>query len=165
MKIELQIDASRVLKVLFALLFLWAGLSKLPDPHSFQAALAGYRLGLPPGVLKLVAITLPWVEILTGLAILTGVWRTATASLLVLFFALFVLLTGIAAIRGLDIACGCFNLSLIGITPGSPTAAWLESAGFAFARNLALLALSLWFYRLVDRDREDFALAQTTKNA
>ncbi len=63
---------------------------------------------LPLGLVNLVAITLPWIEVAAGLMLLLG-WRTRPASLLVAGMMLvFIAALTIALARGLDMSCGCF---------------------------------------------------------
>ena len=106
-----------------------------------------HRLGLPSELLKLVALTLPWLEILIAFALVIRFRLHTAAILLTALLGGFVFLTGLAMLRGLDIACGCFNWGLLGLDKSGELVGWLESATFAFFRNLALLALALWFMR------------------
>jgi len=43
-------------------------------------------------------------------------------------------------LRGLDIACGCFDLTMIGIADDSAVMHFVDSVRFAFFRNFVLLA-------------------------
>jgi uncharacterized membrane protein YphA (DoxX/SURF4 family) len=89
---------------------------------------------LPDPYAALVAMFLPWLEILAGLAVITGVMRKG--GLLVLNGSLLVFLAaiGIAWVRGTDIRCGCFGGS------GDATSNYVE----LIVRDLALLALGAW---------------------
>jgi len=120
-------------------LFLWAGVSKAANGVAFLAALNAYELPLPRVVLASVAITLPWVEILSGLLLATRT-RVAPALLLSLLMTLaFCVATGQAVVRGLDISCGCLDLDFLSATPWPQAQKILESVGAAFLRNLAML--------------------------
>jgi hypothetical protein len=60
----------------------------------------------------------------------------------------FVIATGQAWLRGLDIACGCFNLKIFGLNESAPgLVRWLESVAFAFFRNLLLAGLAGFLLR------------------
>lgn len=88
--------------------FVLAGALKIADPAQFAIDVAHYRL-LPLGLVNLVAILLPWIELVAGLFVLAGIWLRAASlvltSLTVMF--LFVILSALA--RGLNIECGCFG--------------------------------------------------------
>jgi putative oxidoreductase len=88
-------------------LFLFACWHKLLDPHAFAVDIATYQI-LPLALVNLLAIVLPWVELLTGFMLLLGL-RTRAASLLVAaMLAMFTAAISIAVAKGLDLACGCF---------------------------------------------------------
>jgi hypothetical protein len=54
---------------------------------------------------------LPWLEFMTGLFLITGLWIKGNALILSILSLLFGIITGIAIFRGLDISCGCFSLT------------------------------------------------------
>src|ERR1044072_3754355 len=53
--------------------FVLAGTLKIADPAKFAIDLGNYRL-LPHETIHLVASLLPWIEVVTGFFVLTGVW-------------------------------------------------------------------------------------------
>ncbi len=121
------------------LLMIWAAMGKLVNAQEFLVALRAYQLPMPDLILRLVAIGLPWLELLCGLGLLAGWWLETNLGLVTVLMALFVLATGQAWARGLEIACGCFGGSLEEET-------FLGSVPFAFFRNLVLTAIAgaLW---------------------
>lgn len=133
-------------------LLLWAAVSKLANPTEFLGAIYAYELPLPRSLLQTAAVVLPWIELLCGLLLLAGFW-TAPALLLVTgLMGCFVVATGLAWARGLDISCGCFNLKILGLTERAPGFVRLvESVSFAFFRNLLLAALAGWLLRQTRR--------------
>lgn len=141
----------RGLRWLLAALLLWAAVSKLANAHEFLGDLYGYELPLPRGLLKLVAVALPWVELCCGLLLLGGWWCETALLLVGALFVGFVLATGQAWLRGLPIACGCFDFRLLGLDPEGGLVRVLESPGVAFLRNLLLLAAVAWLFRPVCR--------------
>jgi putative oxidoreductase len=130
---------NRTLPLIFRLVlgsvFIWAGTIKVLGPIDFLVSTYGYQTHLPETLLRLAVVTLPWVEILCGLAILTGVWLEAGLILSAGMLAVFIPLTGQAWLRGLDISCGCFGSML-------EEESFLGSVQFAFFRNLVLMAIA-----------------------
>jgi uncharacterized membrane protein YphA (DoxX/SURF4 family) len=130
------------------LLLVWASLSKLANLHEFYVSIVAYRMPLPDTMLRLTAIILPWLELLCGLLLLGKIWPRAALVWAMMMFAVFVFATGQAWARGLDIACGCFNLQAFGLGEGGGK--WLvnlvESVGFAFLRALLLLLGAVWLF-------------------
>jgi len=136
------------LRCLLGLLLLWAAVSKLANPTAFLGSLYGYDLPLPRTVLKAVAVALPWTELLCGLLLLAGAWLDTALALLTAMLGVFALASAQAAWRGLEISCGCFDLSLLGFGDAAAGALrWIESPTFALVRNLGLLAGTLWLLR------------------
>ena len=91
-------------------IFLYAAYGKLLDPRPLVTIIWGYRI-VPPGPINLMAIYMPWLELLVGLGLLTGVARRAAALWAVALLIVFELALGINALRGVDVACGCFSSS------------------------------------------------------
>lgn len=122
----------RLLSFLFAAVFLYAGGLKAYDPTAFLADVRSFAL-LPDPYAAWLALALPWLEILSGLAVLTGVLRRG--GLLLLNAALLAFLAAIlqAWVRGISIHCGCF-----GAQQGASE--YVELV----VRDVALLALGLW---------------------
>ena len=98
----------RILAVLIGLLFLVAGCMKLLDPAAFAIDILNYRL-LPWTCDVLLALYLPWLEILCGAALLFRVAYRGALYIAASLFALFVVAYGSTRPRGLDVACGCFG--------------------------------------------------------
>lgn len=91
-------------------IFLYAAHDKILNPQSLVTIIWGYRI-LPPGPINLVAIYMPWLEALIGLALVTGVKRQAAAIWATALLSLFTAALLINAIRGFNVACGCFSTS------------------------------------------------------
>jgi putative oxidoreductase len=136
-----------VVRSLIAVLLVWAGLSKLGDPVSSYTALLEYQIPSPRVLLKLVAVVLPWLELLCALMMLANFHRRLATLVVSVLFGVFLVLVSQAFVRGLNIACGCFNLILLGIDEASAAARFIESVGFAFFRNLILLGGALYLLR------------------
>lgn len=120
------------LRLGLGLIFVLASLDKIAHPALFAQAIANYRI-LPEALLNPVALLLPWVEAVAGLALCCGVLvrgaALVAAGLMAVFFT--ALLSALA--RGLDIACGCFTVD--------PLAA--PDVAFDIVRDGAILVLAL----------------------
>ena len=83
-----------------------------------------------------------------GLMLLANYWTESALVCALGLMTVFLLATGQAWIRGLNISCGCFDLNIFGIGANYPKLAkFLESVGFAFMRNLALTAVIVLLLR------------------
>jgi len=97
-----------ILRLAVGGVFVVAGLLKIWDPSSFAKDVANYRL-LPDMLVNLMAITLPWIEVLAGGLLMAGVWKKPSALLITGMMAVFLVGISQAVYRHLDIHCGCFG--------------------------------------------------------
>jgi putative oxidoreductase len=135
------------LRWFLGLLMLWAAVSKLGNPTDFLGSIYAYDRPFPRSLIQVVAVVLPWVELLCGLLLLSNQWTESALACVSALMAVFVLATGQAWLRQLEISCGCFNLQLLGIAEGSGIARFVESVGFAFFRNLVLTGMAVFLLR------------------
>ena len=89
-------------------MFIWAGVSKIIDPLGFAQNIANYRV-FPEGISFFLALVLPWIEVICGVFLILGIFRSASALLLSGFLAVFLVLSTVTILRGIDIDCGCFG--------------------------------------------------------
>jgi uncharacterized membrane protein YozB (DUF420 family) len=100
--------AQRIIAALIGLLFLVAGVLKALDPAAFAIDIQNYRL-LPWTWGVLLALYLPWLEILCGGALLFHIAHRGALCIAAFLCALFIVAYGSTRARGLDVACGCFG--------------------------------------------------------
>ena len=98
----------RVAGLLIGITFVAAALAKVGDPGAFSAQIHNFRLA-PIWSENLLAVTLPWIELVVGLALILGMRSRAAGWLVSALMVLFTVAVGQAALRGLDIQCGCFG--------------------------------------------------------
>jgi uncharacterized membrane protein YphA (DoxX/SURF4 family) len=146
MKITLEFNLSNILRWLLGIIFTWAALSKIANLQDFYSSLAGYQLPLPDVFLRLTATTLPWLELMCGLLLLAQLWGRAALLWVLLLSGVFLVCTGQAWARGLEVSCGCLSLDFLGLGAASKsgTFEFLESVKFAFFRSLFLIAAALY---------------------
>jgi hypothetical protein len=89
-------------------ILLYAGVVKLFEQQAFSVAIANYDL-LPKSIIPFFAMTIPCVEMLTGLSLLFDIGVMVSAWVSLFLFATFGAAVTSALIRGLDIGCGCFD--------------------------------------------------------
>jgi putative oxidoreductase len=99
---------TRILRLLAGGVFLVAGVLKVLDPAHFAAAIDHFRL-LPYFAVAPLALYLPWLEIVCGLAVFAGAARRSALVLLFAMTVVFIAAIASAWMRGLDIRCGCFG--------------------------------------------------------
>jgi uncharacterized membrane protein YphA (DoxX/SURF4 family) len=94
-------------------IFFIAALPKVADPPSFAHMIYNYRL-VPGALVNALALTMPWVEILAGLALLLGFWRREAAIVVGLLVLVFIAAIGFNLARGHAVDCGCFDVHAAG---------------------------------------------------
>jgi putative oxidoreductase len=125
----------RAAQLAIGLVFLAAALAKIGDMPYFAQQVGNYRLA-PMWAVNLLAMTMPWIELVTGLALVVGPRRRAGAALAFAFMLVFTVAVGAAWARGLDFNCGCFGKAGAGAIGASKFA---ENLGFTLLALLAFL--------------------------
>jgi uncharacterized membrane protein YphA (DoxX/SURF4 family) len=143
MKVTFELQPQPLLRWVLAALLIWAALSKIANLNEFYLNIALYRLPLPDAALRLAAMVMPWLELLVGILMIAGNARRAALFWAMILFASFVLATGQAWARGLNINCGCFNLDFL----GDEFAGIFETVKFAFFRAVLLFASAVYLWR------------------
>ena len=91
-------------------IFVAAALPKITDPPSFAQMIYNYRI-LPAGLINISALVLPWIELVTGLCLILGIWtrpaRWAIGGMLVVFMVAITF----NLLRGHAVDCGCFAVT------------------------------------------------------
>jgi len=96
-------------RILLAGIFLAAGIAKLREPWlQFAVSINTFKI-VPDSMLEPIARTLPWFEVVLGLAILSGVYLKWTSTLASLILAGFLSLLIRSWALGLEVDCGCFG--------------------------------------------------------
>ena len=127
----------RIVDLLVAGVFIYAGVLKALDPVRFAMDIDNYKI-LPWSIAVGLAFYLPWLEIFCGLALIFRRIYRGGLSILAALTVVFLVATVAAKLRGLDITCGCF---------GHASEHWSFPQHMAI--DLAILAglVALWFAR------------------
>ena len=88
--------------------FIWAGVLKIADPLGFAQSIQNYEF-FPRDLVFVIAVVLPWVEVLGGASLILGLFRGSSALLIGLLLLGFIGLVALALLRGIDTSCGCFG--------------------------------------------------------
>jgi uncharacterized membrane protein YphA (DoxX/SURF4 family) len=123
-----------ILRIALGALFVYASYYKIMSPGAFAHEIYNYKI-LPPWAINPIAITLPWLQLFCGLALIAGRAVLGASFWIAAMLTVFQIAVASALIRGLNISCGCFE-------SGGDKATWLT-----FSRDLLLLAaagLQLW---------------------
>ena len=97
-----------VARAVLGLVFIVSGWSKIHYPWIFARALLAYGL-VPENLVTVIAIVLPWLELLAGLALLLGYATKGSATIVFSLCLVFIIVISSALWRGLDVSCGCLE--------------------------------------------------------
>jgi len=94
---------------ILGLTFIYASYNKILFPADFAKIIYGYDL-FPHALINLIAIILPFLELVAALALISGVYPRSAVSIINVLLAAFITLLSINLIRGHEFNCGCFAL-------------------------------------------------------
>ena len=129
-------------QIALGVFFVAAALPKVVDPPAFAHMVYNYRL-VPGALVNLMALVLPWFELMAGIALILGIWTRTSAALVGALLGVFVVAISVNLARGNAIDCGCFDVTAAGKSVAERLAdmRWvvLRDAGM-----LAMVAQILW---------------------
>jgi putative oxidoreductase len=108
MRVSLSNIIWRIVDLIIAAIFIYAGALKVLDPVQLAHDIDHYKI-LPWAVGVGLAFYLPWLEIFCGLALIFRLFYRGALSILTSLVVVFLVATIAAKVRGLDITCGCFG--------------------------------------------------------
>lgn len=129
-------------RLILGIIFLYAGSEKIIAPQEFAMSIYNYQL-LPDWSVNILAVLLPWLEVLLAAGLISGYYLYGASLISSLLFLVFAMALTINLGRGLDISCGCFGGSAGKIN-------WLY-----LVRDLTLLLMSV-FILFFDRGWQYF---------
>ena len=91
-------------------MFLYSSLPKIRQPYDFLSSVYNYEL-VGPKLGVLVAMVLPWAELLVGVCLIGGIFVSGALLVCIGMGAMFSFAIASALYRGLNISCGCFSAS------------------------------------------------------
>lgn len=123
-------------RLILAAIFLLASVPKILAPQEFALAVFRYQL-LPDAAINLMAIFLPWIELVAAVAVLFPRTSDGAAAILFGLLAVFTVAIAVDLLRGINISCGCFTLD----PDAGPIGWWEVARDIAFA---AVAGFVLW---------------------
>src|SRR5438477_11056153 len=117
-------------------IFVAASLPKIADPPSFAHMIYNYRI-VPGPLVNMMGLTMPWIELLSGLALILGIWRGTARTIIGAMLLTFIIAIGINLARHNAIDCGCFDVTAAGKT----RAERLADMHFVILRDLGMLLM------------------------
>lgn len=117
--------------------FVYASWDKITQADRFADVVHDYDM-LPLAFVNAFALMMPWAELVVGATLVVGVWRRASGLLATALTVSFMVAIAQAEIRGLEIECGCFDVSGMSGT---------EASWDLFVRDIPLLLGSVLVWR------------------
>jgi len=89
-------------------LFIYASMYKIQYPAEFAEVIAGYQI-VPYWLVNPMAVFMPWVELISGLLLVTGVRSKSAVVLIGAMLVMFILALLYVIVADIPIGCGCFT--------------------------------------------------------
>jgi len=93
--------------------FIYASLDKIAHPAEFAKAIGNYHV-VPFGLENLMALALPWLELIAGICLIAGIMVDGATIMVILMNIVFIFAISQALARGISIECGCFSVTTEG---------------------------------------------------
>ena len=124
---------------ILGLTFIYASFHKIAAPAEFAKIVYGYDL-FPAVSINLIAIIIPFLELVTGLALVIGLYPRSAAIIINTLLMAYIIALTLNLIRGHEFDCGCFAAGQSGHTdiPGL----MLVRDGIYFILGLAVILFS-----------------------
>jgi uncharacterized membrane protein YphA (DoxX/SURF4 family) len=132
----------RICRLILGGIFLYASIDKIIHPAQFAQIVVNFKI-LPRSMVNIFAITLPWVEAVTGVFLIAGFYEWASLTVVNGLTIAFMTTIAISLARGLNVTCGCFTTD-----PDVGKMNWLT-----FLRDLSFLIPGVAAYLLLFRLR------------
>jgi uncharacterized membrane protein YphA (DoxX/SURF4 family) len=101
-------------RLILGLTFLYSCIHKIQHPDAFARIIYGYKI-LPAFAINLLALTLPFFELICGLCLVLGLYPRSAAFITNLMMLIFIVAISYNMARGLRFDCGCFTVHKAGV--------------------------------------------------
>ncbi len=89
-------------------IFIYASVDKILNPEAFSKILYNYKL-LPSQFIYFPTIFLPWVELIAGSFLISGIFVRGSSFIINSLLLIFIVAIATNLIRGINFDCGCFS--------------------------------------------------------
>jgi len=117
-------------------IFIYASYHKIIAPDEFAKIVYGYDL-FPSETINLIAITIPFIELISGIALIIGIYTRPAVIIIIGMLAAFIIAISINIIRGHEFDCGCFS---------SDTSQAANSAWQILGRDMIFMMLGIYIF-------------------
>ena len=97
-----------LVRIVLGGILVYASWHKIVDPPDFAKIIYNYRL-FPPASIHMLAVFVPWIELVAGLALISGIGLRGGALMAAIFFSFFILALSYNLARECPTICGCFD--------------------------------------------------------
>jgi uncharacterized membrane protein YphA (DoxX/SURF4 family) len=128
-------------QIALGVIFVVAALPKIVDPPSFAHMIYNYKI-MPWALINPMALIMPWIELLSGLALILGIWKGTARTIIAAMLLVFIFAISFNLMRGNPIDCGCFDVSAANKT----TEERFADMRFVILRDIGMLLMAgqLW---------------------
>ena len=98
-------------RIILGAVLIVASFDKILHPEAFAKVIGNYNV-LPFGLENILAIILPTLELSIGCCLILGIMLDGSAIITAGMMAMFIIALSQAMIRGIDISCGCFKVTV-----------------------------------------------------
>ena len=121
---------------ILGLTFIYASYHKILAPADFAKIIYGYDL-FPGGIINLIAIVLPFIELVAGLVLFIGIYPRSAVLIINGMLVMYIVVLTINLVRGHEFNCGCFSAQETG---------YFSSAKPTLARDIVYLILGSYIF-------------------
>lgn len=93
--------------------FIYASYYKIISPIDFAKIIYGYNL-FPEVLINPIAIILPFLELISGLSLILGIYPRSAALIINGLLMAFIFILAVNIMRGYEFDCGCFSANKTG---------------------------------------------------
>lgn len=134
-----------VSRLLIGGMYIYASLYKIIEPASFAKSIWQYHM-VPGELINLMALILPWLELLVGVALIAGLFYRGAIWWANLMLAAFIVALALSISRGLDIECGCFKAGESATGPAW-NSLWFDLVALLFGLQLFFSRSRKWLLK------------------
>ena len=99
-----------IFRIILGIVFIYASYYKILDPAVFSKNIHNFHTtDNLIWVENLVALILPWLELIVGVFLIFGVFLEGSTSITIGLYIFFIIILSQAVFRGIDVHCGCFK--------------------------------------------------------